>query len=71
MRVVLVFERAAWSELKHPNLSDIYDYTLGLLACQDGVFPQNENVAEVSTIISNGSFPWPCATVSRLPCAAS
>jgi hypothetical protein len=39
MRVVLFFESAAGSELKHPNLSDIYDYTLGLLACQDGVFP--------------------------------
>jgi hypothetical protein len=46
MRVVLVFERAAGSELKHPNLSDIYDYTLGLLACQDGVFPQMKMLPE-------------------------
>ena len=63
MRVVLIFERAAWSELKHPNLSDSYDYTLGLLACQDSMFPHLK-CTEVSMIplnrnVTGGEHGWP------------
>ncbi len=67
MRVVLVFERAGGSELKHPNLSDSYDYTLGLLACQDSVFSHLIKCYRRVNDHFKQFFPQlvPCLTLSR------